>query len=224
MAYFTRDFLDFFRELKENNDREWFNANKKRFKSNVEKPFLEFIQAAINRFQKYEPSILITPKEAVFRIYRDVRFSKDKSPYKDHMGAVVAPGGRKGDLMGGAYLELNGTGPKLYGGIYKPDKKKLENIRYHIAANQDEFSTLIEDPKFKKIFSEIQGEKNKRLPKEFDEAAEKQPLIFNKSFYFYHQFAPEDILKDDFLDKVEATYVAGRPMAEFLIAGAKGEN
>ncbi|MEZ4980462.1 MAG: DUF2461 domain-containing protein [Saprospiraceae bacterium] len=222
MAYFTKDFIDFWKDLKENNDRDWFNENKKRFKSHVEKPFQEFIGDAIVRFQQYEPSILITPKEAVFRIYRDIRFSADKTPYKDHISAVVAPGGRKGNMMGGAYIELSNENSKVYGGIYMPDKKTLENIRYHIAANPDEFQSLLEDETFKKTYGEIQGEKNTRLPKEFDEAAERQPLIYNKSFYFFHRFKPTDILKDNFMDLIVEKYVAGKPMADFLIRGAKG--
>jgi len=216
MTFFTKDYIDFLCELEANNEREWFKANKKRYENSVKKPFEAFVANMIGRFQAINPSIMLTPKEAIFRIYRDVRFSKDKSPYKLHMSAVIAPGGRKGKLSPGAYLELSGQSAKIYGGVYMPDKQTLQKIREKLAANPQQFEELLRDKDFVEKFGGIHGEKNKRLPKEFAEAAEKQPLIFNKSFYFFHEFEPEIILQENFPDMLVQYFIAGRPMSEFL--------
>ena len=89
MAYFTQDYLTFLTELANNNNRDWFNDNKKRFKENVEAPFKAFLQDLIDTASAVDTRISITPKEAMFRIYKDTRFSKDKTPYKTHMSAIV---------------------------------------------------------------------------------------------------------------------------------------
>lgn len=217
MKFFTADFLDFFRELEANNNREWFEANKKRFKKNVETPFVDFIGRMIDRFQEVRPAFMLAPKDAVFRIYRDIRFSADKTPYKTHMSALVAPGGRKGMHNEGAYIEISAQHARLYGGMYMPDTNQLRNLRENIAANADTFDKLLKDKKFEKYFDgKIHGEQNKRLPAELAEAAQKQPLLFNKSFYFFHTLPAGEILEDDLDQKMMDAYLAGRPMGEFL--------
>jgi uncharacterized protein (TIGR02453 family) len=216
MTHFSQAYFDFFRELETNNNRDWFNANKARFENQVKKPFERFIVDLIDRMQMVEPAIVITPQEAMFRIYRDTRFSADKTPYKNHLSAVVAPGGRKGSLSPGAYFEIGGHDAKVYGGVYMPDKDELRRIREKIAAMPDEFERLLQEPDFKDIYGEILGEKQKRLPKEFMEAANRQHLIFNQSFYFFHRFQPEEVLQPDFLNQVMNCYLAGAPVSRFL--------
>ena len=92
----SKNALDFLKELSKNNNREWFHANKKRYEADLKKPFEAFIGQLIESFNRIDPSIEIQPKEAIFRIYRDTRFSKDKTPYKTHVGAIISKYGRKG--------------------------------------------------------------------------------------------------------------------------------
>ncbi|MCR9289930.1 MAG: DUF2461 domain-containing protein [Bacteroidetes bacterium] len=217
MPYFTQDFLNFFSELSENNDREWFNANKKRFKSNVEEPFKNFIAELIDRASAIDSNILMTPKDGMFRIYRDTRFGKDKTPYKTHLSAVVCEGGRKGKKAGGIYIEANHKGFKIYSGFYMPERKDLQKVREAIASDLSGFERLISDEGFKEKFGEVLGEKNKRIPKEFSEAAEKQPLMFNKSFYYFKEFSPETILQDDLEDICMDYFLAAKPLGDFFM-------
>ncbi|MBI5914189.1 MAG: DUF2461 domain-containing protein [Bacteroidetes bacterium] len=222
MQNFTPDFLNFLTELSLHNDRDWFNANKARFKKNVEEPFVKFIGALIDRVQTVDPRVILTPKDAVHRIYRDIRFSNDKTPYKTHMSAVIAPGGRKGMHESGMYVQLGHEDFRIYGGAYMPEKAQLQNIREAIAADPGGFSALIGAPAFVEKFGQIHGEENKRLPAELMEAAEKQPLIFKKSFYFFHVFPAETVLRDDLPDVCMEYYLAGKPVGDFLGNAGKG--
>jgi uncharacterized protein (TIGR02453 family) len=216
MKYFTTNFLNFLAELSIHNERDWFTANKSRFKKDVEAPFLKFADAMIDRAKAVDPRIAITAKDTVFRIYRDTRFSADKTPYKTHMSALIAPGGRKAMHPGGMYLQMSHEDFRIYGGAYQPDKDALQRIREAIAADLTGFNKLINEKNFKEKFGELHGEENKRIPKEFNEAAEKQPLIYKKSFYFFHAFDPEVILRDDLPDLVMEYYLAGKPVGDFF--------
>ena len=137
MSYFSPDFIQFFKDLRSNNEREWFHANKKRFETTVKKPFESFISDVIELLSVHDKHILITPKEAIFRIYRDTRFSKDKTPYKTHMSAVVSRGGRKDLTSPGVYLECNDEHFRIYSGVYMPNSKQLQRIREAIASQPD---------------------------------------------------------------------------------------
>ena len=216
MAYFNNDFLKFFRELEKNNNREWFNKNKKRFTESVKEPFEKFIGDLIDAVHAVDTKVMITPKEAIFRIYRDTRFSKDKTPYKDHVSAVVSPGGRKDMVTPGLYIQMNHKETRVYGGLYGCDTKQLQSIRESIAADLSGFKRAINSKRFKDTYGEIQGEKNKRLPKEFVEAAEKQPLLFNKQFYYYTKLPAKTALSDDLVKQVMKCYRAGDTVRKFL--------
>jgi len=95
MSYFTKDFIKFLKGLNKNNEREWFHANKKDYVTHVKDPFKAFVQLIIDKMQKVDPTVVITPKDAIFRINRDIRFSKDKTPYKTNVSAAISAGGRK---------------------------------------------------------------------------------------------------------------------------------
>ena len=223
MKYFTEKYLNFLAELSIHNERDWFNANKKRFQQDVETPFLNFIETMIDRAQAVDPRIVLVPKDAVFRIYRDTRFSKDKTPYKLHMSALVAPGGRKAMHPGGMYLQMGCDDFSIYGGAYMPDRDALQRIREAIAADLTGFNSLLNMTDFKEKFGEIHGEENKRISSEFSEAAEKQPLMFKKSFYFFHKFEPEVMLQEDLPDLVMEYYLAGKSVGDFFANAMAGK-
>lgn len=218
MAHFDKDFIQFFKELEKNNEREWFHANKKRYEAKVKKPFADFVGLMLDKMQAFDARIAILPKDAIFRINRDIRFSKDKSPYKNHVSAILSHGGRKNMHAPGLYLELNHQHAAIYSGLYMLDAKQLQKVREHIAANLKEFKKLIQQKKFVAKFGEIQGEKNKRIPKEFREIEESFPLIANKSFYYFHKMEPEAILDKNFPKVVIDHYKIARPLADFFEA------
>jgi uncharacterized protein (TIGR02453 family) len=221
MKYFKPDYLQFFKDLAANNNRDWFQANKLRYEASVKKPFEAFIADLITEIKKHDKSINITPSEAIFRINRDVRFSKDKIPYKLNASAVVSRDGRKTDGASGVYVELGPEKFAMAGGIYMPDKEKLLNIRDGIARNPKGLMKVLSDKTFVKVWGELQGEKNKILPAEHKIVADVCPYIFNKQFYFWTELDPEIILTDKLMKTVLTHYLAGKPVGDFLNAQVK---
>lgn len=216
MSHFTPDFLEFFKELAANNNKDWFDENRKRYHESIKKPFEDFVTAMINEMRKTDKSLNITYKDCIFRINRDIRFSKDKSPYKLNRSAAISAGGKKDHANPGLYFEITPEHVRVYTGVYGPDKDQLLAVREEIADNLKEFDKIINEKKFKKVFGEIKGEKNVRLPKELQEAAEKQPLIYNKQFYVYTSFPPEIIFEKGVVKKLVDTYKIAEPFAKFL--------
>lgn len=217
MTHFTDDFLEFFKELAANNNREWFGVNKNRYELSVKEPFEHFVSELIERAAKEDERFLIEPKQAIYRIYRDVRFSKDKTPYKLNASAMIAPGGRKsGRSIPGMYLELGPAYFRFYSGLYKLEKETLYRVRNYIATHNQEFEKLITAKEFVQHFGELKGKKNKVLPKELKAAAEAQPYIFNKQFYFYAELAPETILSENFSNTVMRYFKITEPLRTFL--------
>ncbi len=216
MSHFNKDFIQFFKELEKNNQREWFHANKKRYVENVKDPFSEFVALMIDKMQAIDSRIVLLPKDAIFRINRDIRFSKDKSPYKTQVSAVLSPGGRKSMLAAALYLQFSHKSAEVYSGLYKLETKQVQKVRMHIAANLKTFEKLIRQKKFVEKFGEIHGEKNKRIPKEFREIAEKQPLIANKAFYFMASFKPTIVFEKNFPKVLIDHYKAALPLIRFF--------
>lgn len=216
MNYFNEDFLTFLLELENNNNRDWFLENKKRYEKNVKQPFENFVQDMIYRIHEIDESLMVTPKEAIFRIYRDIRFSKDKTPYKTHLSAVISNGGRKNYTDPGVYIEISTKHLRFYSGIYQLSKEQLKNVRGFISTNLEEFNSLLKEKNFKKYFGTIRGEQNKRIPKEFNEAFVQQPLIANKQFYYFTEMNSNKIYSNTLSSLLMKYYKAAMPMNRFL--------
>ncbi len=216
MAWFTDDFNKFFKDLAKNNHKEWFDANRKRYESSVKKPFEAFVAELIKRVAKLDPAVQIEPKEAIFRINKDIRFSKDKTPYKLSATAIVSPGGRKDHSDPGIYIELGPEHVQLYGGSYAPDKEQLHKIRSKIAADPNGFRKLYQAKAFTAHFNGVEGERNKVLPPEFKEIAKVEPLIANKQFYYHGTLPAKTVTDPKLMEIVMEHYMAMRPMNAFL--------
>lgn len=214
----SKNYIAFFKELEANNDRDWFKANKSRFEKDVKKPFEELTAEVISKMQKLDPEITITPNESVFRIYRDTRFSKDKDPYKTYMAAVVGRGGRKDHTYPGIYYQVDGNGVTVAGGCWQPPTDRLYRIREKIAEDPKGFRKIIDAKKFKETFSEIDGEKNKIIPKEFQEAAQIVPEIYNKSFHFWVPYKGQKyITRPDLANFIVDHYKIADKFNKFLV-------
>jgi len=218
MAMFTVDYIDFFKELSKNNNKKWFDQNRSRYEKYVKTPFYSFVETMIEKIQAYEPKVKITPAESIFRINRDIRFSKDKTPYKTHMSALISQTGKKDKGFPGIYFGMDTENIMIYGGAHILERERLYSIRKYISEHLDEFSKLLNDPAFKKKYGEIRGEKNVRIQPEFKDAAEKQPLLFNKSFYYQAKLNIKRILKPGLMDIFMDYYLAAKPIREFLIS------
>jgi uncharacterized protein (TIGR02453 family) len=213
---FTPDFVAYLADLEANNEREWFHAHKARYEKSVKEPFEAFVEDLIARLQKLNPALALTAKDAIFRIARDTRFSKDKTPYKTHMAALLSNSGRKGIHEPGLYLQISPTGVDLYTGAYEPEKEALQRIREEIADRDKDFKALLADKAFKKLWGELQGEKNKRIPKELEEAAQRQPLLYNKQFYFHAQLGKSQVTHPKLAETLVEHYRVAMPLMAFF--------
>ena len=216
MNHFSPDYLEFFKELAANNNKDWFDRNRKRYESVVRDPFKAFVGQLISEMAKSDPELDIDAKDAIFRINRDIRFSKDKTPYKLYNSALISPAGRKDKNNPGIYLEFNPEKLGVYGGIYMPSPAQVQKVRTYMLANLNEWEALLRDPKFKKAYGEVLGEKSKRIPKEFREAAESQPLLYNKQWYYHADLAPEVILSEKLMDTILDLWRKAQPVKNFL--------
>lgn len=217
MAHFSPDFLQFYMELAANNHKDWFDLNRKRYEQNVKVPFQKFTQHLISEIAKSDEAFKeLEPKDCIFRINRDIRFSKDKTPYKLMSSAVVAAGGKKSRAINGIYFELGPEHVRAYGGIYEIDKNDLEAVREGIADNLSDFQKLVSDKKFVETFGEIRGEKNKILPAHLREAAATEALLFNKQWYFFAEFPAETALAPNLDEILLNCYQTSKPLQDFL--------
>ena len=222
MAWFTADFNAFFKDLAKNNNKEWFDANRKRYEASVKEPFAAFVAEAIKRIRKHDKSIQLEPKDAIFRINKDIRFSKDKTPYKLETSAIISPAGRKDHSVPGIYLAFGPEAVKFYGGCYQPEKDQLLSIRTAILHDGKGFRKAIEGKAFKALFGTVQGEVNKVLPAEFKEAAKKEPLIANKQFYVGAEKPAKLVTDPKLMDHFMDHYLAMCPLNAWLAAAIAG--
>lgn len=215
-VYFTPDYLKFFMELAPNNNKDWFDANRDRYKKSVKEPFENFVEKLIKELKKTEDIMDAKPSDFIFRINRDIRFSKDKSPYKTQMSAAISKGGKKDMVNIGLYFELGPEHVGVYTGIYMPDKDQIDRIRKHIAKNHKKFEAIINEKHFKATFGEVKGEKAKILPPELKAAAATQPVIFNKQFYLQHTADADIIVEKDVLKYITDKYKHAKAFNDFI--------
>lgn len=219
--HFDKDFVKFMKDLAANNNREWFHENKKRYEGSVKKPFEGFVHELIDKVGKLDKSVKIEPKQAIFRIHRDIRFSKDKTPYKTNASAIIGKDGRKGMHSPGMYVQLGPEDVRVYGGLYMLDTKQLFKVRTYLSKNLKEFNKLLNGKKFKDAFETIRGEQHKKVPKEFADAIAEQPLLLNKSFYYFVKLKPSLIAKPELVKTVMDHYKIMQPMNAFLAKAVK---
>ena len=217
MAFFDPDFIQFFKDLAPNNNKDWFDENRTRYEQIIREPFKAFVDHMIVELTKVNPKFKdLQNKECIFRINRDIRFSKDKTPYKMNVSAIIAEGGRKNYTGEGVYFELGPEYVRIYGGLYQMDKEMLLDLRHGIAKNLSKFKKLYTDKNFEGTYGQIRGDQNKIIPKELREAAQKENLIFNKQFYYFAEFKPEKLLEKDFNKTIVETYKKALPLEQFF--------
>jgi uncharacterized protein (TIGR02453 family) len=187
----TKNAIDFLAELKANNDRDWFQKNKKHYES-IKSEMLAFLGGIIPEIALFDPEVTaIQPKDCIFRIYRDVRFSNDKSPYKTHIGAFISKTGHRGNNPG-YYIHLEPGQSFLAGGLYMPPPELLKAVRNEIFFNTGEFKAIISQPDFVKFFGKLDDfDKLTRPPKGFDPDWPDIDLLKYKSYVVSHYVSDE---------------------------------
>lgn len=209
------DVLHFLMDLKENNNRNWFQENKDRYEF-AKNEVAQYTDLLIQTISDFDPSVKgLTAKDCTYRIFRDVRFGKDKSPYKTNMGAYIVNGGRKSPLSG-YYLHIEPGASMAAAGIYCPESKTLRAIREDIQANTSEFKQIIEAPTFKNTFGQIQGEKLKTAPRGFDKNDPNIELLRFKSYTLVRSLDEEELQAPNFLEQLNGIFREAMPFNQFL--------
>lgn len=212
------DFKPVFRflsSLKKNNNKEWFDAHRKEW-DEIRKAFGVFTEALILDISEFDSGISgLQSKDCTFRINRDVRFSKDKSPYKSNMGAWMAPGGKKSDKAG-YYLHIEPGHCFIAGGIYMPAPEILRAVRQEIDYNAERFLTLIRDKKYKAAFGDITGEALTRVPQGFSPAPEVEKYIKLKSLVSTRSFSDAEVTNAAFPKEISKLYKLVKPLNDFI--------
>jgi uncharacterized protein (TIGR02453 family) len=203
--------------LKENNNREWFHANKPLFNA-ARNNFTSFIDALLPEIAVFDPGINnLEGKDCVFRIYRDTRFSKDKKPYKSNLGAHILPGGRKTEhARAGYYIHIEPGGCFLAGGAYLPPGPWIKAIRQEIDYNANDLKKILDGKKFKEYFGEIEGEKLKTAPRDYPMDHPEIELLRHKSLLAVHKMDDELVLSTQFLDHCTKVFKVLQPFDDFL--------
>jgi len=215
---FTPALFDFLRELKRNNNRDWFQANKSRYEKDVKDPLLVFIADFADRVPEISPHIAAIPRAtggSMFRIYRDMRFSKDKTPYKTAAALHFRHERGKDVHAPGYYLHLEPGSVFMGAGIWKPDGETVAKIRSRIDAKQAEWRETIGNEAFSSTFS-LEGDSLKRPPRGYDPD---HPLILDlkrKDFIGSMELSEEIVLRDDFLDLYVDLCKKSAPLMRFI--------
>jgi uncharacterized protein (TIGR02453 family) len=201
--------FQFLTQLKENNNREWFAENKKAFQAEekLAKTFFAAVYADLEKIDSLD-------KMQVFRIYRDVRFSKDKSPYKNHFS--VGFNRAKPLLRGGMYLHIENNASFVGGGFWEPNAADLIRMRKEIEMDASELRAIIAEESFQKYFKTLEGEELKTAPKGFDKTHPDIDLIRKKQFLLTRSFTNKEVLSANFQSEVIATFKAMRPFFDYM--------
>ena len=208
--------LAFLKMLRKNNNKEWFDANRKKYEE-VRGKFIDTLQHLILEVAKFEPLIGdLRPKDCMFRINRDIRFSNDKRPYKDNFGAVISRGGKKSPF-GVYYFHIQpGNESMVAGGIYMPDPEVLKKIRQEIDYNPGPLLKYMKSKAFKEYFGEFSEDKLKRTPQGYSEDHPHADLLKYKSYIVVRGFSDKEVLEKNFLKEVMKTFKAMKPLNDYL--------
>lgn len=216
---FPKQLFTFLKELKKNNNREWFQDNKSRYKQDVVEPVQSFIMAMAPRLAVISDSYVADPRAnggSMFRIYRDTRFAKDKTPYKTNVGCQFRHTAGKDAHAPGFYLHIEPGNVFFGGGVWVPPNPVLRQIRERIVAKPDEWQQIISNKAFVTHFGELRGDSLKRPPRDF---AADHPLIedLKRKSYVVLQDADDNLATTDgFIDDVEYAFVTAAPMMAFI--------
>lgn len=210
--------LKFLKDLKKNNNKPWFDANRSSYE-NAKKDFEQFIQSVIDKHGKKDKTISsLKAKDCMFRINRDVRFSKDKSPYKTNLGAYINRGGKK-SLFAGYYFHCQPGEGFTGGGLWMPMPSELNKVRQEIDYNLNEFKKIIASKKFKTVYKDLsRGEEYvlTRVPKGYEPDNPASEYLKMKSFVALTNLKDADLTSKNLLAKTLTAFEALQPLIEFI--------
>jgi uncharacterized protein (TIGR02453 family) len=213
---FTPRTLSFLRALKRNNDREWFRARKGDYEQHVRAPMIELIARVAADLGSIAPELVADPKVSLYRIYRDTRFSEDKTPLKTNAAAVFPPRGFPRHEGAGLYVEIAPGWVWMGGGLYMPPATSLYAIRERIAATHPRLHRLVTTREFKAVLGELQGDRLTRVPRGYLKEHPAGEYLRFKQFLGFREFEPAFATSDRFYPELLRTFKALAPLVRFL--------
>ena len=217
----TKDVFQFLEKLKKNNSREWFTEHKSEFKG-LESGVKSFYTSLMDKLKIHDD----IEKLKMFRIYRDVRFSKDKTPYKTHFAGSFSRAGHR--LRGGYYVRIKPGESFIAAGFWEPNKEDLLRIRKEFETDATGIRSIINEKGFQKIWGKLQGDELKTAPSGFSKEHPNIDLIKRKQFIFVRNFSDKEVLAPDFISQADLSFKAIRPyfdfMSEVLTTNFNGES
>jgi uncharacterized protein (TIGR02453 family) len=219
--HFTPKTISFLRMLKRNNDREWFRERKEQFEEHVRTPMRAVIEQLAIDFQTFAPELVATPK-SIYRIYRDTRFSDDKTPLKTNIAASFPWRGLHRHQGAGLYIEVAPKWVWVGGGMYAPDTSQLARVREHIAANHRRLRAIVASPGFKKAVGTLDGSKLQRVPRGYAADHPAAEFLRHRQFLAGHEFPAEFAYDAGFYRGILSVYKQVAPLVRFLNEGLVG--
>jgi len=221
-AGFPPETLKFLRALARNNRREWFQPRKEIFESKVKAPMIELVEAINAELVGFAPDHITDPNKAIYRIYRDTRFSADKTPYKTHFAAIFPRRGFERHSSAGFYFHISPSAVAIAMGAYRPGTQELFAIRTWLSDHHREFSVAARA--LGKVMGELQGDSLARNPKGFDPAHPASDLIRRKAWFFASNLPPETAESSKLLSEIRKRFRAAAPVIAMLNAPLERAN
>lgn len=207
--------LDFLTALKVNNDRQWFGVHKEEY-NDIRRQCLEEVGVLIAEIERFDPHLAgVAPEQCVYRIYRDIRFSADKSPYKTHFGVVLGHGGKKCKEVA-YYLHIDPDGCAFFSGVWFPEMPVLRFLRRNIYDNLDEFLEIIDSPAFKSEYPGLIGESLKTLPKGYPKDCPRLEIFKMKEFLVQKKYKKSLFAAGNWQKQVAKDAQLAKPFNDFL--------
>ena len=213
---FSREGIKFLRDLKKHNDREWFTPRKAIFDEHLKLPMLQLIAAVHQEMARFAPQFVGDPAKSLYRIYRDTRFAKDKTPYKTHVGALLWRNGTEKNDAASYYFAVSPDAVEIAGGLYVAEPDALRAVRQHIADDTKAFRATFESRKVKNLLGELQGETMTRVPKGFDPAHPAAELLKHKRYILYTELDPALAFSPKLAKEIATRFEAMVPFLDFL--------
>lgn len=213
---FRPEALRFLRSLKRNNRRVWFNAHRDDYEANVRQPMTAIIERLADDMRDFAPDILVNPKTSMYRIYRDVRFSENKAPYKTHVAASFPTRGLPKHEGAGLYFHVSPDETWVGGGMYAPQTAQLQAVREHIASHVRRLRSIVESPGFRRTFGALEGERLQRVPRGFPRDHEAAEYLRFRQFLAGREFPPAFATSPRFYAGLIATFREAAPLIRFL--------
>lgn len=215
---FPPEALQFLRGLAGNNRREWFLPRKPLFEEKVKEPMRQLVDALNTALHDFAPEYATDPDKAIFRIYRDVRFSKDKKPYKEQIAATFHRHGSMGHGQGGYYVAISHKSVAVGGGVYMPEPPQLLAIRQRIAERHEEFRRILAAPPVRKLLGTLEGEQLSRVPRGFPADHPAAGLLRYKYYILYKELPPSLATSPALYRGIVDRFRAMAPFMKFLTA------